>query len=162
MRGGPPPIPIPLKLLRGNPGKKPIPTQFEPERLPEVPNAPAFLLGFAREEWDRVAPSLHTLGLLSVLDLMPFAAYCLAYQHWRQAEERLGELAVEDPESRGLLVKVREGHARRSPLVQIAASAAADMLRYASEFGMTPAARTRISTGVGREPAGKFDGLIES
>jgi len=92
---------------------------------------------------------------------MPLAAYCVAYQHSRQAEERLGELAAQD-ESRGLLVKVKEGHSRRSPLVQIAASAAADMLRYASEFGMTPAARTRISAGVGREPAGKFDGLIES
>jgi P27 family predicted phage terminase small subunit len=159
---GPAPTPIPLKLLRGNPGKKSIRTQFEPERLPKVPDPPKFLEGYAKDEWRRVAPSLHTLGLLSALDLMPFAAYCISYQHWRKAEERLGELAVEEPESRGLLVKVREGHARRSPLVQIAASAAADMLRFASEFGMTPAARARISTGVGREPAGKFDGLIES
>jgi len=162
MRGGPPPIPIPLKLLRGNPGKKPIRTQLEPDRLPEAPDAPVFLQGYAQDEWRRVAPSLHVLGLLSTLDVMPLAAYCLGYQRWRQAEERLGELAVEEPESRGLLVKVREGHARRSPLVQIAASAAADMLRFASEFGMTPAARARISAGVGRAPAGKFDGLIES
>jgi P27 family predicted phage terminase small subunit len=158
---GPAPIPIPLKLLRGNPGKKPIRTQFEPERLSKVPDPPEFLQGYAKDEWHRVAPSLLTLGLLSTLDIMPLAAYCQAYQHWRQAEERLGEQAEEDPESRGLLVKVREGHARRSPLVQIAASAAADMLRYASEFGMTPAARTRISAGVGRAQAGKFDGLIE-
>jgi P27 family predicted phage terminase small subunit len=160
MRGGPPPIPIPLKLLRGNPGKKSVRIQLEPERLPEVPNPPKFLEGYAQAEWRRVAPSLHTLGLLSTLDIMPLAAYCVAYQHWRQAEERLGELAAQD-ESRGLLVKVREGHARRNPLVQIAASAAADMLRYASEFGMSPAARTRISSGAAK-PAGKFDGLIES
>ena len=159
---GPAPIPIPLKVLRGNPGKKSIRTQFEPERLPEIPNPPKFLEGYAQAEWRRVAPSLHTLGLLSALDIMPLAAYCVCYQRWRQAEERLGELASEQPESRGLLVKVKEGHSRRSPLVQIAASAAADMLRYASEFGMTPAARTRISAGVGREPAGKFDGRIES
>jgi P27 family predicted phage terminase small subunit len=157
---GPAPIPIPLQVLRGNPGKKSVRIQLEPERLPEVPNPPAFLQGHAKDEWHRVAPSLHTLGLLSTLDIMPLAAYCQSYEHWRQAEERLGELAAQD-ESRGLLVKVREGHARRNPLVQIAASAAADMLRFASEFGMSPAARTRISSGAAK-PAGKFDGLIES
>jgi phage terminase small subunit len=34
---------------------------------------------------------------------------------------------------------------RINPLVKMARNAAADMLRYAAEFGMTPAARTRIS-----------------
>ncbi len=104
---GPAPIPIPLQVLRGNPGKKSVRIQLEPERLPEVPNPPKFLEGYAQAEWRRVAPSLHTLGLLSTLDIMPLAAYCVAYQHWRQAEERLGELAAQD-ESRGLLVKVKE------------------------------------------------------
>src|SRR6266540_874689 len=112
---GPAPIPIPLKVLRGNPSKKSIRAQFEPERLPKVPDPPEFLEGYAQAEWHRVAPSLHTLGLLSALDIMPLAAYCVCYQRWRQAEERLGELASEQPESRGLLVKVKEGHSRRSP-----------------------------------------------
>jgi hypothetical protein len=34
---GPPPIPIPLRLLRGNPSKRPIPAGFEPEPPAEPP-----------------------------------------------------------------------------------------------------------------------------
>jgi hypothetical protein len=35
------------------------------------------------------------------------------------------------------------------------------MVRYASEFGMSPAARARIAAGAGFEPPpGKFDGLL--
>jgi phage terminase small subunit len=48
-------------------------------------------------------------------------------------------------------------------MVRIAANAAADMVRFAGECGLSPAARARISAGVGYEPppgGGKFDGLI--
>jgi phage terminase small subunit len=48
----------------------------------------------------------------------------------------------------------------RNPLVAIAANAASDMVRYASEFGLTPLARGRIAAGGGYGPPGKFDGLL--
>jgi P27 family predicted phage terminase small subunit len=149
-----PRIPIPLKLLRGNPGKQRLGPPFEPERLPVAPDPPPFLGTYAMEEWRRVAPGLHQLCLLSTFDIMPFAAYCLAYARWREAQE---ELAQES-----LLMPVKEGHVRRNPLTVIAHEAAADKLKFASEFGMTPAARARISAGIGRAQANKFDGLIES
>jgi P27 family predicted phage terminase small subunit len=54
-----------------------------------------------------------------------------------------------------------DGNPRRNPLVKIASDAAEDMVRYASEFGMTAAARSRIAAGIYTPPGpSKFDGLI--
>ena len=94
---GPPPTPNVVKLLRGNPGKRKIGAEPEP-RIPEsVPEAPLFLTGYACDEWYRAAPELHRLGLLTVLDTMPLAAYCQAYHHWRTASEVLARMAEKDP-----------------------------------------------------------------
>jgi P27 family predicted phage terminase small subunit len=60
-------------------------------------------------------------------------------------------------------LKTHDGNARRNPLVKIAADAAEDMVRYASEFGLTPVARSRLAVGVYGQPApSKFDGLLAS
>jgi phage terminase small subunit len=49
----------------------------------------------------------------------------------------------------------------QNPLQRIAVNAANDMIRYAAEFGLTPAARARVAGGiVGRAMSGKFDGLL--
>jgi len=158
---GPKPMPTHLKLLRGNPGKRPIRPEPQPLRTEQVPDAPNFLTGYARDEWDRVAPELHRIGLLTVLDIAALAAYCVAYATWRTAEETLNEVANRDPVMHGLIVKTRAGGVMQNPLVLTARQAANDMVRYASEFGMTAAARARIAAGVYREPqGGKFDGLL--
>jgi P27 family predicted phage terminase small subunit len=158
---GPPPTPRHLRLLRGNPGKRPLRPEPAPTREPECPDPPPFVTGYAMDEWWRIAPELHRLGLLTVLDVAPLAAYCIAYAHWRIAEEKLAEMAARDSVTSGLLIKGAAGDARRNPLVKIAADAAADMVRYAGEFGMTAVARTRIAASVGSQPGpSKFDGLI--
>jgi P27 family predicted phage terminase small subunit len=157
---GPAPTPIPLRVLRGNPSKRPFRRGLEPERPAEPPGCPDFLVGYACDEWHRVAGGLHQLGLLSVLDVMPLAAYCEAYARWRTAEEVLARVAANDPTTHGLLVKRRDGNDARNPLVKIAADAAADMVKYAAAFGFSPAARARIAAGVSYEPPSKFDGLL--
>ncbi len=80
---GPRPTPIPLKLLRGNPGKRPIRRGFEPSQPPLPPILPELSAGDALEEWHRVAPGLHLFGLLTALDMAPLAAYCAAFARWR-------------------------------------------------------------------------------
>jgi P27 family predicted phage terminase small subunit len=159
---GPKPTPTYLKVLRGNPGHQKL-NKNEPQ--PQVPASvsepPSFLQGYAADEWWRVAPELHALRLLSALDVMPFAAYCQAYAHWRLAEEALAAMAARDPQTSGLLIKTSSGDAAQNPLVGIARRAAGDMVRYAGEFGLAPAARARISAGIGYEPPpSKFDGLL--
>jgi P27 family predicted phage terminase small subunit len=157
------PLPTHLRLLRGNPGKRAIPKhEIVPDSSPDVPAAPAHVSGYALEEWNRLAPQLHRFGLLTSVDLSPFAAYCLCYQRWRQAEEGLKALADRDPLTCGIVLKQgKHGIAVMNPLVYASARAAADMVRYAAEFGFTPAARARIAAGVSGPPmSGKFDGLL--
>jgi P27 family predicted phage terminase small subunit len=160
MTRGPPPTPNVVKLMRGNPGKRRINSEPEPQIPESVPEPPSFITGYAMDEWWRAAPELHRLRLLTIVDVMPFAAYCQSYARWRTAEEALAKMAERDAATSGLLVKRADGNAGQNPLVRIAANAAADMVRFAGEFGLSPAARARISAGVGYEPPSKFDGLL--
>lgn len=157
---GPRPTPTRLKIIRGDPGKQRIRAEPEPTVPPQVPEAPDILDLYAREEWNRVAEELYRLGLLTVVDLQPLAAYCSAYGRWRTAEEALAAIAADDLALHGLVVKTAEGNLRRNPLVQIAADAAAAMVKYAAEFGLTPAARSRVSAAKGSAPESKFGPLL--
>jgi phage terminase small subunit len=72
-------------------------------------------------------------------------------------------MAERDPATHGLMVKrASDGNPMRNPLVAIASNAASDMLRYASEFGLTALARSRIGSGGGYETpgGGKFGDLV--
>jgi P27 family predicted phage terminase small subunit len=156
---GPPPIPFPL--LRGNPGHQKLRSPPEPARSPKCPDPPPFLSAYALDEWWIVAPELHRLGLLTVVDVASLGAYRYAYGQWRMAAEALARMADRDETMHGLLIKTTDGNARRNPLVKVAADAAEDMLRFAGEFGLTPVARTRLAAGgYGPSSPGKFDGLL--
>jgi hypothetical protein len=45
------------------------------------------------QHWYRVGEELLRLGLLTVVDLQPLAAYCQTYDRWRMAEEALAKIA---------------------------------------------------------------------
>ena len=158
---GPPPIPLIGHRMRGNPSKKKLPPGPEPALLPKCPEPPEFLSSFARDEWWRVAPELWALGLLTVLDTASLAAYCYSYGIWREAAEALERVGARDEQTRGLLIRTQDGNARRNPLIKVAADAAAAMVRYAGEFGLTATARSRLAAGVYGQPGpSKFDGLL--
>jgi P27 family predicted phage terminase small subunit len=150
---GPPPTPLHIRLLKGNPGRRPLRPEPQPEVEAKVPEPPSFLTGYARAEWDYVAPHLHRLNLLTTLDISMLAVYCTAYSRWRQATEALATGAMTVPTT--------EGNLRIHPLVRIAREAGADMLRLAGEFGMTPVARSRLAGGYTEPPGGgKFGDLL--
>jgi P27 family predicted phage terminase small subunit len=136
------PTPASLKRITGNPGRRPIRPELQPERG-DLPEPPEFLTEDAKAEWWRVAPELHHLGLLTVVDLLPFAAYCQAFGRWRAAERAIAKMA--DAQTAGLMIRTTNGNAVQNPLVGTANKAASDMVKYAAEFGLTPS---------------KFDGLL--
>jgi P27 family predicted phage terminase small subunit len=83
----------------------------------------------------------------------------MAYGRWVQAERAIAKMAEKDQLTGGLMIKTSNGNAVQNPLVGTANKAAADMMRYAAEFGMTPSARSRISAEPPREsgdPADRF------
>jgi P27 family predicted phage terminase small subunit len=124
------------------------------------PEAPGFLSEEAKAEWARVVPQLRVLGLLTELDIAPLAAYCASFARWVAAERILATLAAEDPETQGFTVKGTLGCPMVNPMLKIARASAQDMLRYAAEFGFSPAARTRIQAGISPEVKSKFGDLL--
>ena len=151
---GPPPEHPKLRLLRGNPGKRPARSLPEPTCSEQCPEPPAHLQGYAKEAWLELAPELHRLNLLTVLDVGPFSAYCSAYAHWQQAEEALQR-------SGELTIRTAEGYPRVNPLVRIASQAMADMQRIGTQSGLSPNARLRLSGIVPPPSPSKFDGLLK-
>jgi P27 family predicted phage terminase small subunit len=154
------PQPTALRILRGNPGKRALPkNEIQPIFCAGIPSAPEWLPPYAKEEWDRICKQLLPLGLLSELDFGPLAAYCEAYSRWRIAVEALRKMGENEELTKALLLK-KNGLPIQNPLAVICSKAGAEMVRYAGEFGMSPAARASIAaTPVGEVP-NKFDGLL--
>ena len=70
-------------------------------------------------------------------------------------------MAANDHLMSGLIIISRTGEAVTNPLVGVSRRAANDMVRYANEFGLTPAARTRLAAGPnGEQQQSKFAGLL--
>ena len=150
---GPPPEHPHLRLLKGNPGKRSLRLPPQPTCAEECPPPPRHLRGYAREAWLELAPELHRLHLLTILDVGPFSVYCVAYATWRRAEDALARESA-------LTMATAEGHQRVNPLVRISSQAMNDMLRYGAAFGLTPSGRLRLSGMNPPTPPSKFDGLL--
>lgn len=130
------PKPTRLKVLTGNPGKRPL-NHHEPRPEPEVPECPVELGPVARQEWERLIIELAKLRILTQLDRAALAAYCGAYALWAEATEAIQKY--------GTMVKSPSGYPQQSPYVAIANRQAEIMMRIAAEFGFTPASRSRIA-----------------
>ena len=131
------PKPTRLKMLTGNPGKRPL-NQDEPRPEANIPECPPELGPVARAEWDRLVVELAALRLLTNLDRAALAAYCGTYALWADATAQI--------EKYGAMIKSPQGFPIQSPYLAIANRQAEIMMRIASEFGFTPASRSRIAT----------------
>ena len=131
------PMPTALKVVMGNPGKRPL-NHLEPKPTPGLPTCPAHLQPTAKAEWKRLARQLHRLGVLTELDRSVLAAYCQAYGRWVEAERRLKETP--------LLLKTPAGYVQPSPWLAISNKSVELMHKFAAELGLSPASRSRVTT----------------
>jgi P27 family predicted phage terminase small subunit len=150
------PTPTALRVLRGNPRKRPINAAEPTPALLADADPPAWLARAAKKEWRRVAPMLTRLGVLTETDAAALAAYCEAWVTWHTATKAMrksGMVAERQTENGPVLIT--------SPYVKIAHEAMSQMRAFLVEFGMTPSARARIHTAAPADkPISKWAGKL--
>jgi P27 family predicted phage terminase small subunit len=123
------------KKLEGNRSKRTL-NRNEPQPTLGLPECPAIVEGEARREWDRKTKELLALRLLTVVHGAALTVYCQAWADWIEAREHL---KVEPR-----VYKTEKGYPVLNPWYYIANNALAQMRGLWNEFGLTPAARTRL------------------
>lgn len=129
------PKPTSIKILEGNPGKRKL-NAYEPTPERTAPQCPDWLCDGAKEEWKRLADKMEQMGILTEVDMAAFAGYCQSYARWKEAEEFISR--------HGAIVKTPSGYWQQIPQVSIAQQYLKDMQKFAEQFGLTPASRSRI------------------
>jgi P27 family predicted phage terminase small subunit len=130
------PIPTTLKVLSGNPGRRPL-NDREPTPMPGGPECPDWPDDEAKAEWQRICAELQGMGILSTADRAALAMYCTAWSRWKMAEEQVRKF--------GPIVKSPEkGFPMKPPYLTIADQAMETMRKLMVEFGLTPSSRSRI------------------
>lgn len=142
-RPGPKPTPTALKVLRGNPGRRPL-NGDEPEPAVYLPDPPSDLKGYALEEWQARGPQLERLGLITESDIPAFESYCRAWGRYRNAEDTLAE--------EGEVFNTPSGYRQQNPYRGIANKALEQCRRFWEEFAMMPASRSRVHVKKGEAP----------
>ncbi|MDD5013736.1 MAG: phage terminase small subunit P27 family [Atribacterota bacterium] len=132
------PVPTYLKILNGNPGKRPL-NENEPQPDIEVPECPDYIRNddIAYAEWQRIIPLLYDLNLITRIDRATIELYCTQYSLYKKAMQEINK--------KGLTVSnVRHGE-KSIPQIAIAREAAKIIKTIAVEFGLTPSSRGRIN-----------------
>lgn len=134
------PIPTAIKLLEGNPGRRPL-NKREPKPKEGVPYCPSWLCDEAKKHWKRTAATLKDMGLLTIADGDALANYCDTWAQWREMREFIKKHGPVMP------IRGKDGeikYIQQAPQVNIARHLLLILGRYQLEFGLTPSARTRI------------------
>ena len=142
------PKPTALKALEGNPGKRPL-NEREPVPPQGTIRCPSWLEAEAKKEWKRLAPALEAMGILTTVDISAFAGYCQAFARWKEAEEFISQ--------HGSIFQTPSGYVQQVPQVSIAQQNLKIMQSFCSEFGLTPATRSRIIAQSGSDASDEVD-----
>ena len=129
------PLPTSLKILKGNPGRRPL-NPNEPQPDPGMPVMPKELSTKARKFWKRHAGAFYAKGILTKFDGVAFGGLCEALTMLEQANTLL--------ERDGLIIIGQSGFPTKHPAINIKKDALGIIRLYCSEFGLTPSSRTRV------------------
>jgi len=138
------PKPTEIKVLAGNPGRRPVNTAEPRFHVPErTPSPPAFLSVSAAEVWRDLGKLLRDAGLFTVVDRYALAMFCAVAARWMEAERKLQQA--------GAVITSEAGGMYQNPWLHVANKAWGQMRQMLSEFGLTPAERSRLKTVVADE-----------
>lgn len=144
MKRGRKPKAAAIKEAEGNRGKRPINEWVQPKRPKSALAAPAHLDLVAATEWRRLSREMQLLGTLTSVDRAAFTAYCQCWSTYVHAQQRIDANAKNKKTAGGLLMTTAAGNVIQDPLIGIRNTALRDLVRYAVEFGFTPASRVRV------------------
>lgn len=149
MKPGPKPKPTALRLFEGNPGNLPINGQEPAPPAVLDLSPPQWLDDTAQGVWNALAPVLDRIGVLTEIDAGALGRYCDAWSKWFQAKE------VIDREGLTFETEDKWGEVKIKPRPEFASymKLGAELRAMEAEFGLTPAARSRIVAHV-RQPSG--------
>lgn len=163
-----PKVPTNLTLLRGNPGKRALPTG-EPKFERIAPPMPLDLDPIARREWKRLAPTFVTVGVLTAGDGMAFAELCTAYATCARIRKALKscKFAMLSEKTSFLESKGEDGRSdevmatevKINPLFAQQRLASQNLRFWCNEFGTTPSSRGKINVpgvGAAADPLERF------
>ncbi|MGY6410779.1 MAG: phage terminase small subunit P27 family [Alkalilacustris sp.] len=133
-------IPEHLKVVRGTdrPDRR---NDAAPAPVSARPPMPSTLTETAQANWDRFCGVLEAMGVLTVADEFALEQLVEAYADWRQSHEIIaaeGTHYESESVKGGLMV-------RAHPAVGMRSDAARRFQSLLSEFGLTPASRSRVS-----------------
>lgn len=134
------PKPTAIKLLEGNPGKRPL-NDSEPQPKRHAPECPEWLDSVARGIWEDLAPRLERLGLLTEIDGPMFAAFCQSCAIWQFNARLVAKNKTEFVQNHDK--KINKTKSKPSPR-----SVAIDFLNQtkglAALFGLSPSDRSKL------------------
>lgn len=161
---GPPPKPTALKLLEGNPGRRPLNTKEPQYELTKEP--PDFLTDEGLVVWNQFSEQLKNTGVLTKVDVNAFGRYCDAFAVWLKLQAFVKKngttypvfdyerIVHHDTQPDG---SVKERVERKKIIVGAQAypqakqyiSVSELLLKLESQFGLTPASRSKVTVGGG-------------
>jgi P27 family predicted phage terminase small subunit len=133
------PTPTVLKLVKGNPGKRAT-NKKEPKPRRVIPSCPDHLSDSGKVAWGRLTVLLDRMGVLTEADSFALERLCDCYTdilECRDLIERDGRTYTTQSEG-GTLIKT-------NPAVNQLRAADAQFKSYLIEFGLTPAARSKVN-----------------
>lgn len=158
---GPAPTPTAILKLRGS--RLPDYRPGEPQPQPGTPKAPAHFDAERRKVWRETCKLLDTMRVLTVADGKALERYVVLFLRWRKAEEFIAANGTTFPLKGGGPNTPYVGHLpdgtpivafMEYPQVRQAMTLDDALRKLEQQFGLTPAARARLSVASQDKPAG--------
>ncbi len=146
---GRPPKPDEIKELEGNPGKRPLkknyPSASGSPSMPKIFDGPTTygqnLSGYFKAHWKRTVKILEKIGTLYKTDVDALTQYCTAWAMWR--------VAVDDIAENGQYSISQNAQGAEYMAVNLSVNIANTQWKilshYENQFGLTPAARSKLT-----------------
>jgi P27 family predicted phage terminase small subunit len=147
---GRPRKPTALKILEGNRGHRPLNPEAEPRPAKGLLRTPSGMSKEARKLWRTLSAELDRLDLLTVVDETALKAACLG-----AATAEAADIQIAKIQARMAKGKPEAGdYTNLAMLNNVSKRGWQQYKSFATEFGLTPASRSRINVDPGKRPSG--------